>query len=180
MEKTLTSQELSFSIRHPVSRKKPFIIPVFLPNIGCPHQCAFCNQRAITSIKQEIPSPVKLHKIVNNFLKYKGKDRDLVQIAFFGGNFLGLRATDIESLLYEAGKFVAAGSVNGLRFSTRPDTINHETLEILKPFPVSTIELGVQSMDDQVLAMAKRGHTSADTQKAVRLLKNEIMRSGFR
>jgi histone acetyltransferase (RNA polymerase elongator complex component) len=174
------------SIQHPVSRNqkpktrnKPFIIPVFLPNIGCPHQCAFCNQSAITSIKQKIPSSEKLHKIVNNFLKYKGKDRDLVQIAFFGGNFLGLRAAHIQSLLYEASKFVTDGSVDSLRFSTRPDTINNETLDILIPFPVSTVELGVQSMDDNVLAMSKRGHTSADTKNAVRLLKERDYEIGL-
>ncbi|MBW2563758.1 MAG: radical SAM protein [Deltaproteobacteria bacterium] len=163
----------------PETRNKPFIIPVFLPNIGCPHQCAFCNQSAITSIKQKIPSPERLHKIVNNFLKYKGKDRDLVQIAFFGGNFLGLKAAHIKSLLYEASKFVTAGSVDSLRFSTRPDTINNETLDILSPFPVSTIELGVQSMDDHVLAMSKRGHTSADTKNAVRLLKERDYEIGL-
>jgi len=175
----LSIQNRASSIQYPVSRKKPFIIPVFLPNIGCPHQCAFCNQSAITSIKQKIPSPEKLRQIVNNFLKYKGKDRDSVQIAFFGGNFLGLNAAHIESLLYEASKFVTVGSVDSLRFSTRPDTINNETLNILTPFPVSTIELGVQSMDDHVLAMSKRGHTSTDTISAVRLLKERNYEIGL-
>jgi len=163
--------ERAFSIQKPATRNKPFIIPIFIPHAGCPHQCAFCNQRTITSIKQKIPSLEKLHTLISNFLKYKGKHRNSVQIAFFGGNFLGLTTLHIESLLHEAGKFVTAGSVDSLRFSTRPDTINNETLDIIKQFPVSTIELGVQSMDDQVLAMAKRGHTSADTKKAVELLK---------
>lgn len=153
------------------TRNKPFIIPVFLPHAGCPHQCAFCNQRTITSIKQKILSPEKLHTLIDNFLNYKGNHRNSVQIAFFGGNFLGLTTLHIESLLHEAGKFVTAGSVDSLRFSTRPDTINNETLDIIKPFPVSTIELGVQSMDDSVLAISKRGHTSADTKNAVNLLK---------
>jgi len=179
MERTFTIQHPASSIQYPETSKKPFIIPVFLPHIGCPHQCAFCNQSAITSIKRKIPLPAKLNKIVNNFLKYKSKDRDLVQIAFFGGNFLGLKSTDIEFLLHEARKFVAAGRVDSLRFSTRPDTINNETLDILNPFPVSTIELGVQSMDDHVLAMSKRGHTSADTEKAVRFLKERNYEIGL-
>ncbi len=166
-------------IQNSETKNKPFIIPVFLPNIGCPHQCVFCNQSAITSMKQKIPSSEKLHKIVNNYLKYKGKDRKLVQIAFFGGNFLGLKAAHIKSLLHEAGKFVNDGSVDSLRFSTRPDTINHETLEMLNPFAVSTIELGVQSMDDHVLAMSKRGHTSTDTKEAVRLLKKRNYEIGL-
>jgi histone acetyltransferase (RNA polymerase elongator complex component) len=171
--------EGTFTIPHPETINKPFIIPVFLPHIGCPHQCAFCNQSTITSMKGKSPSPEKLLKIVNNFLKYKGKDRGFVQIAFFGGNFLGLRAADIESWLHEAGKFVTAGSVDSIRFSTRPDTITHETLNILDPFPVSTIELGVQSMDDHVLAMSKRGHTVADTKRAVGLLKKRNYEIGF-
>ena len=173
------NQNPASRIQKSETRRKPFIIPVFLPNIGCSHQCVFCNQGAITGIKQKIPSPEKLHQIVNKFLKYKGKDRDLIQIAFFGGNFLGLRATHIQSLLHEAGKFVTAGKVDNLRFSTRPDTINNETLDILNPFPVSTIELGVQSMDDHVLATSKRGHTSADTKKAVRLLKKRNYEIGL-
>ena len=173
------NQNPASRIQKSETRSKPFIIPVFLPNIGCSHQCVFCNQGAITGIKQKIPSPEKLHQIVNNFLKYKGKDRDLIQIAFFGGNFLGLRATHIQSLLHEAGKFVTAGKVDNLRFSTRPDTINNETLDILNPFPVSTIELGVQSIDDHVLATSKRGHTSADTKKAVRLLKKRNYEIGL-
>ncbi len=163
----------------PETRNKPFIIPIFIPHAGCPHQCAFCNQSTITNIKRKIPSPEKLYLLIDTFLKYKGKQRNQVQIAFFGGNFLGLKTTDIKSLLHEAGKFVTAGSVDSLRFSTRPDTINNETLDILKSFPVSTIELGVQSMDDHVLSMSKRGHTSADTKKAVRLLKERNYEIGL-
>jgi histone acetyltransferase (RNA polymerase elongator complex component) len=163
----------------PEARNKPFIIPVFLPHIGCPHQCAFCDQNAITGVKRKIPSAEKLYKIVNNFLQYKSKDRNLVQIAFFGGNFMGLRSENIESLLHEAGKFVASGSVDSLRFSTRPDTITNETLDILTSFPVSTIELGVQSMDNHVLTMSKRGHTAADTKKAVQLLKERNYEIGL-
>jgi len=171
--------ERTFPIQRPAYSSKPFIIPVFLPHIGCPHQCAFCNQNAITSIKQNKFSPEKLKQIVSHFLEYKGKDRGIVQIAFFGGNLLGLKAEQIKSLLNEAGKFITAGSVDSLRFSTRPDTINDEALDILTRFPVSTIELGVQSMDDHVLALSKRGHTSADTKRAVRLLKERNYEIGL-
>lgn len=130
-------------------------------------------------MKHKIPSAEKLHQIINRFLKYKKKNRYLVQIAFFGGNFLGLSTSQIEALLHEAGKFVTAGSADSLRFSTRPDTINDKSLDILASFPVSTIELGVQSMNDHVLAMSKRGHTSADTTKAVQLLKERNYEIGL-
>jgi hypothetical protein len=105
------------------------------------------------------------------FLKYKSARRGSVQIAFFGGNFLGIDIDEIKRLLAEAAVFVKAGRVNSIRFSTRPDTIDRERLDIIKNFPVSTVELGVQSMDDRVLVNTNRGHTSTDTQKAVQRLK---------
>ena len=158
---------------------RPFIIPVFLPNIGCPHRCVFCDQTAITGVKQNIPSPGKLRLMINEFLKYRGKHRNTVQVSFYGGNFLGLKKDHIQSLLHEATKFVAEGKIDSIRFSTRPDTIDNEMLDFLKDFPVSTVEIGVQSMDDQVLAMIRRGHTSSDTEKAVGLLKERNYEIGL-
>jgi len=161
------------------SYEKPFIVPVFLPNIGCPHKCIFCNQTAITGVKQKIPSPEEIGLQINQFLSYKGKNRSPVQISFFGGNFLGLKIDLITSLLREATKFVIEGRVDSIRFSTRPDTIDYERLDILKEFPVATIEIGVQSMDDKVLCLSRRGHTSADTKKAVSILKERNYEIGL-
>ncbi len=161
------------------SKNKPFIIPVFLPNVGCPHQCAFCNQTAITGEKRKTISTEKLGSYINEFLNYKGLQRKRVQIAFYGGNFLGLKGDYISSLLHEASKFVNQGKVDSIRFSTRPDTIDNERLDLLKEFPVATIELGVQSMDDNVLAMSRRGHTSLDTEQAVCLLKKRNFEIGL-
>ena len=158
---------------------KPFIIPVFLPNVGCPHQCAFCNQTAITGEKRKTISTEKLGSYINEFLNYKGLQRKRVQIAFYGGNFLGLKGDYISSLLHEASKFVNQGKVDSIRFSTRPDTIDNERLDLLKEFPVATIELGVQSMDDNVLTMSRRGHTSLDTEQAVCLLKKRNFEIGL-
>ena len=150
---------------------RPFIIPVFLPHQGCPHRCLFCNQLAITSIKKNLPSTKRLRSWINEYIKYKGKQRHPVQIAFYGGNFLGLKTDDIMRLLHEAARFVKDGLIDSIRFSTRPDTIDIQRLDVIKQYPVATIELGVQSMDDQVLAAANRGHTALDTEKAVELLK---------
>jgi histone acetyltransferase (RNA polymerase elongator complex component) len=108
------------------SYEKPFIVPVFLPNIGCPHKCVFCNQSSITGVKQKTPSCEEIGLHINRFLNYKGKNRSLVQISFFGGNFLGLKIDFIKSLLHEATKFVIEGRVDSIRFSTRPDTIDYE------------------------------------------------------
>ena len=162
------------SIRH-----RPFIIPVFIPHSGCPHQCAFCNQTSITGYKYELDLYKTICPQIDRFLTYKKKHKNEVQVAFFGGNFLGLKKDIILSLLSEADKFVKEGKVDSIRLSTRPDTINDERLNLLEPFPVSTIELGVQSMDDQVLSMANRGHTTMDTEKAVTLLKKRRYKIGL-
>ncbi len=159
--------------------EKPFVIPIFLPNMGCPHRCVFCNQTPVTGETRHIPSPEELCSRINTFLYYKGKERKPVQIAFYGGNFLGLREDDIISLLYESAQFVRRGMADSIRFSTRPDTIDPHRLDLIKSFPVSTVELGVQSMDDRVLSMANRGHTALDTERAAGLLKERHYEVGM-
>lgn len=155
------------------SRKtqKPFIIPVFLPHAGCPHRCVFCDQASITGEKSSLPNADSLRKQVNSFVAFNSKQRKEVQIAFYGGNFLGLAEQTVQTLLQEAAAFVQAGKVAGIRFSTRPDSIDAVRLSWLKNFPVSTIELGVQSLDDGVLLLSNRGHTARDTENAVGLLR---------
>ncbi|MFC1811976.1 elongator complex protein 3 [Thermodesulfobacteriota bacterium] len=164
---------------YPATRTRPLIVPVFLPHAGCPHRCAFCNQAAVTQVSQLALSPEKLQSKIVEFLNFNRKARHPVQIAFFGGNFLGLKENDIIPLLGEAEKFVTAGKVDSIRISTRPDTIHEERLNILKKYTVSTIELGVQSMDNRVLATAKRGHTASDTERAVTLLKERNYEVGL-
>lgn len=94
----------------------------------------------------------------------------MVQISFYGGSFLGLPREDIQSLLDEAQRFIELGRADSIRFSTRPDTISEKTLQLLEPYPIQTIEIGVQSMDDRVLARSRRGHTARDTEVAVQFL----------
>ncbi len=159
--------------------EKPFIIPIFIPQQGCPHQCVFCNQRAITGVNQTIPSPEELCLQINTFLHYKGKKRKSIQIAFYGGNFMGLKPDIIKMMLNEASQFIKRKEVDHIRFSTRPDTINNENLDIIKDFPVSTVEIGVQSMDDDVLSISDRGHTVSDTKDAVCLLKKKGYQVGM-
>lgn len=154
-----------------LKKNTPFIIPIFLPNLGCPHQCAFCNQTSITGVMPDTISTETLCLLINQFLEYKTTQQRSVQVSFYGGNFLGLKKEYIRILLDETTKFVKNKRINSIRFSTRPDTISDKQLDIIKDYPVSTIEIGVQSMDNQVLAMAKRGHTALETEKAAALLK---------
>jgi histone acetyltransferase (RNA polymerase elongator complex component) len=149
---------------------KPFIIPIFLPHAGCPHRCVFCDQPSITGVHSKQPR-TDIHDQIEAFLKFKTARRNKVQIAFFGGNFLGMPADEIKRLLDEAAAYVDTGRANSIRFSTRPDTIDPHRLDLIKNFPVKTIELGVQSMDDGVLSATKRGHSASDTETAFQRLK---------
>jgi len=126
-----------------------------------------------------MPTPAELRFQIREFLKYKKENRKPVQIAFFGGNFLGLNSEEIKSLLDAAAEFVRDGRVDGIRFSTRPDTINERSLGIIEDYPVRTVELGVQSMDDHVLDLAGRGHNASDTVRAVELLKKRYFSIGL-
>jgi histone acetyltransferase (RNA polymerase elongator complex component) len=150
---------------------RPCILPVFIPHAGCPHRCVFCNQAAITG-QWGVPADTGDWRIrAREFLRFRRVHGGAVQIAFFGGNFLGMPAGHIRMLLAQAAGLIRAGEVQGIRFSTRPDTVNRQTLDLVEHFPVQTVELGAQSMDDEVLRRSRRGHTAADTSAAVELLK---------
>jgi histone acetyltransferase (RNA polymerase elongator complex component) len=164
-------QHPASSIEHQASGNRPFIIPIFLPHAGCPHQCVFCNQVSITGSNQKAKNPDQIRSQILQFLEYKNDRRKPVQISFYGGNFLGLKFDEIIDLLDLAGGFIRQGHVDSIRFSTRPDTITTDHLKIISEYPVETVELGVQSMDDHVLALAERGHSAADTVRAVEQLK---------
>ena len=157
--------------QQPEARNRPLVIPIFLPHAGCPYRCVFCNQSSITGISAKVPRK-NIRKQIDAFLKFKTARHSEIQIAFYGGNFLGIPADEIKGLLAKAAEYVTAGRVDSIRFSTRPDTIDPQRLDLIKNYPVTTIELGVQSMDERVLAAAKRGHQALDTEKAVQCLKD--------
>lgn len=150
---------------------KPFIIPIFLPHTGCPHRCAFCDQSAITGQRADFPHPEQVREEIQTFLGYRKEARAPVQISFYGGNFLGQSEKAVRRLLDLASEFIAQGSVDSIRFSTRPDTIDPTRLAWLADHRVATVEIGAQSMNDAVLKKAMRGHTARDTENAMALLK---------
>ncbi len=162
-----------------MNRKKdaPLVIPVFIPHSGCPHRCAFCDQSIITGQACSSLEPIDLKSIIEQYLKFRG-DRSRVELAFFGGNFLGLDPREMIGLLEQAAPFIKDGLIHGIRCSTRPDTITPKTLDIISPYGVSLVELGVQSMDDAILSRLHRGHTGDHTRKALGLLKQYGIQSG--
>lgn len=142
-------------------------ISLFIPHLGCPHKCSFCNQNTITG-KQSQPTEADVRLAVETALRKKGYT---YEIAFFGGSFTAIDREYMLSLLQAAYDYVKDGRVKGIRISTRPDCIDTEVLDILKKYGVTSIELGAQSMDDEVLTANFRGHTAQDVADASRLIK---------
>ena len=142
-------------------------IPVFIPHLGCPNQCVFCNQKSISGVKEFDPD--SLTEIIESALSTVN-DGDEVEIAFFGGSFTGIDRSLMISLLERAHKYIELGKVKAIRCSTRPDYIDEETLDILERFGVRTIELGLQSVSDEVLKISKRGHNFEAELKACQLI----------
>ncbi len=157
---------------------KPLIIPVFLPNLGCHERCLFCNQKA-PSEGLASPSSVRnfIETSLNRFPSEK-EDRD-TQVAFYGGSFTAIHKDDQVRYLKEVQPFLASGLIDSIRISTRPDALDGESLSLLKEFSVKTIEVGVQSMIDEVLLLAHRGHCAADTVDAIARLKGEKFEVGL-
>ena len=118
-----------------------------------------------------IPTAGDIERLVHRYSSKRSSRRTTTQLAFYGGNFLGLPEAKRVHLLEIAGKYVESDTIDGIRFSTRPDTITRERLASIDRYPVQTIELGVQSMDNHVLSLSRRGHCAEDTENAVSLLK---------
>ncbi len=148
-------------------------ISIFVPHKGCPNDCSFCNQRAISG--QVVPAtPEDVKRAVDTAIEYNVIPKD-TEIAFFGGSFTAIEREYMCSLLTAAKHFLDTHNFKGIRVSTRPDCIDKEVLSVLKNYGVTAIELGAQSMDDEVLSANHRGHSADDVRRASRLIKE----SGF-
>ena len=146
-------------------------ISLFVPHMGCPHQCSFCNQKTISgSVNTLTPKEVTetLEKAVCD-----NNDPQNTEIAFFGGSFTAIPREYMVSLLEATKPFIGKGYFSGIRISTRPDAIDSEVLKILKSFNVRSVELGAQSTDEEVLKLNRRGHTRQDIIKASQLIKEK-------
>jgi histone acetyltransferase (RNA polymerase elongator complex component) len=152
----------------------PIIIPVFLPYLGCRERCLFCNQKAKA---QQIPSPSSVRKFIESSLIELPsiKNNKEVQVALYGGSFTAIHRDDQIQYLKEVRPLLFSGTINSLRISTRPDALDQDTLSLLKEHGVKTVEIGAQSMIDEILSLSQRGHRAEDTISATTRLKQ----SGF-
>ncbi len=147
-------------------------IPIFIPHLGCPNQCVFCNQRTISGVDKFRIEDVR--DTIENAISTISSD-SLVEIAFFGGSFTGIDRALMIDLLAIGKEYIDKDIVASIRCSTRPDYIDDEILSILKEYGVRTIELGLQSSSDRVLGLSKRGHSFADEALACK----KIIEYGF-
>ena len=150
--------------------KKQYIIPVFIPHLGCPNDCTFCNQKSISGTKK-MPTEDEVRKKIENDLNNFKEEDAYIEIAFFGGSFTGIEKELQEKYLSIAEEYVKNKKVNSIRISTRPDYINKDIIKMLKKYGVKTIELGVQSTNDYILRRCERGHTFEDVKKASKLIR---------
>jgi histone acetyltransferase (RNA polymerase elongator complex component) len=158
--------------------QKHFTIPIFVPELACPFQCVYCNQKKISG-QQEIPSAEKVIKTIEDHLSTIDYENNVVELGFFGGNFTGIPTHEQEMYLLLVQKYITEGKIQGIRLSTRPDYIDQQSLDLLKKYKVKTIELGAQSLDDEVLKQVGRGHTSFDVEQASCLIKENGFRLGL-
>ena len=130
--------------------KKEYIIPIFVPNLGCPNDCTFCNQRKISGQTTNVTAK-DVKETIEYYLKNFKDDNKYVEVAFFGGSFTGIDTKVQVELLEAANEYIKTKQVNSIRISTRPDYINRDILKMLKKYHVKTIELGVQSSNNYIL-----------------------------
>ena len=150
--------------------KKEYIIPIFVPHLGCPHQCTFCNQKEISGQEKQVTAQ-DVKQTIEFYLKNFKDDSKYVEVAFFGGSFTGIEEKVQNELLEVANEYIDNGKVGSIRISTRPDYIDKDILKRLKKYRVKTIELGVQSSNGYILAKCQRGHTFEDVKKASKLIR---------
>ncbi|WP_291651986.1 radical SAM protein [Clostridium sp.] len=151
--------------------KRHYIIPIFISHQGCPHQCVFCNQDRIAKVVQEEVTDRDVRETVDEYLKTIDYKNATVEISFFGGTFTAINVNKQKELLAVAKEYKEKGYIDKIRMSTRPDAINKYILDYLKDYKVDVIELGVQSLDDEVLRLSGRGHSAEDVEKASKLIK---------
>lgn len=159
------------------NKLKHYIIPIFVPHYGCPHDCVFCNQKKITNVSTDV-SCEDVKEIIEEYLGYFKREA-YIEVAFYGGSFTAIDMDLQSELLKIPYEYKEKGLIHSIRVSTRPDAIDLDILDNLKKYGVETIELGVQSLDENVLLKSERGHRASHVYRASSLIKEEGFKLGL-
>lgn len=155
------------------------IIPIFIPHKGCPNDCVFCNQKAITARTADV-TPEDVKNLIERYLPtLENRGLETIEVAFFGGSFTGIPMEEQSAFLAVAKEYKDRGLIHKIHMSTRPDYINEEILDNLKKHDADIIELGVQSFDPEVLKASNRGHESEDVYNACEIIKSHGFELGI-
>ena len=157
----------------------PLIIPIFVLHQGCPQRCIYCNEEKAVGADPPCITEASLRETFAASLTGRRRKKGPVQIAFYGGNFTGIDRERQRELLELANVFIRQGLVESIRISTRPDYIDAEGLDFLKALNVRTVEIGAQSLEEDVLSLSRRGHTAADVRQAMELLQSRGLETGI-
>lgn len=156
--------------------KKEYIIPIFVPHLGCKQCCTFCDQKTISGETKQVTAD-DVRNTIEYYLK-NFKNDNYVEVAFFGGSFTAIPIETQKELLEAVQPYIKDKKVDSIRLSTRPDAIDKNILKMLKKYHVKTIELGVQSSNNYILERCKRGHTFEDVKKASKLIRKYRFKLG--
>ena len=149
---------------------KHYIILIYVPHIGCPNDCVFCNKKSISG-QQKMITKEDIRNTIDFYLENIKDKEAKKEVAFFGGSFTGIDVEKQEEFLQTAYGYIKKGKIDSIRISTRPDYIDKTILKRLKKYKVKTIELGVQTANDYILKQCKRNHTFEDVKKASKLIR---------
>ncbi|QXE88981.1 radical SAM protein [Geomonas subterranea] len=156
---------------------RPLLVPFFISHQGCPHRCVFCDQERVAGAAAGLPTPGHLLRRIEEYRL--GAPARQLEVAFYGGTFTALPRRDQEGLLLPLQPLLAAGIVRSVRLSTRPDAVDPDTAAFLKEHGVATVELGVQSLDPEVLLLSGRGHGPCEVELSVAVLKRAGIEVGL-
>ena len=146
-------------------------IPIFIPELACPFQCIYCDQRKITG-QSHFVNEAEIISTIDDYLETISREDCFIQLAFFGGTFTGLSIENQKQYLELVQPYIVSKQIQGIRISTRPDYITNDILRVLKQYNVTNIELGAQSLIDEVLEKVHRGHTFNDVKIASEMIIN--------
>lgn len=156
---------------------KHYNIPIFIPHLGCPYDCIYCDQKKIAA-QTQIPTDDAIISTIEQYLSTIPATAQ-VELAFFGGSFTAIPISAQEAFLRLIQPYLESGRIQGIRISTRPDCIDTDGLDLLKGYGVKTIELGVQSLDDEVLQLSSRRYKTQDVRLSSALIKEKGFRLGI-